>query len=77
MTAPTVTDPAARSASSWSAILAALKSRGAPDHDARVIEARQGLAFHRINRAVTADRDQLGPAGVDRLVAELRQAARR
>ncbi|QEN13752.1 hypothetical protein ACRDU6_14725 [Mycolicibacterium sp. ELW1] len=77
MTATTTTDPASRSASSWSAMLASLKSRGAPDTDARVIEARQGLAYHRVLRSVERDGAELSKPGVDRLVSQLRQAVSR
>lgn len=67
------TDPASRSAASWSATLASLKSRGVPDDDPRVAAAREGLAFHRVRRAVTAETGQLSAAGIDRLVAQLRE----
>ncbi|MEZ0053249.1 hypothetical protein ABIA30_004276 [Mycobacterium sp. MAA66] len=70
-------DPASRSASSWSATLASLKSRGAPDTDPRCIEARQGLAYHRAKRAIDANAGQLSPTGVDRLAADLRAAVAR
>ena len=58
-------------------MLASLKSRGAPDTDVRVIEARQGLAYHRVLRSVERDAGQLSPAGVDRLVSQLRGAVSR
>jgi hypothetical protein len=67
-------DPASRSASSWSALLASLKSRGAPETDQRVIEARQGLAFHRVRRSITREAGQLTAAGVDRLRVALTEA---
>lgn len=67
-------DPASRSASSWSASLASLKSRGAPDSDPRVIAARQGLSYWRCKRSVDAEAGQLSRAGVDRLVSDLRGA---
>lgn len=70
----TIVDPASRSASSWSATLASLKSRGAPDTDARVIEARQGLAFHRVARAVERERGQLSRAGAERLRSAISEA---
>ncbi|ANE82880.1 hypothetical protein A7U43_13230 [Mycobacterium adipatum] len=73
MTGVLTTDPAARSAASWSATLASLKSRGVPDDDPRVIAAREGLAYHRVHRAVTAESGHLSAVGVDRLVAQLRQ----
>ncbi|STZ60796.1 hypothetical protein [Mycolicibacterium tokaiense] len=68
-----VIDPAERTAASWSATLASLKSRGVPDDDPRVVTAREGLAYHRVHRAVTAESGHLSAAGVDRLVAQLRQ----
>ncbi len=70
-------DPASRSASSWSATLASLKSRSAPDTDPRVIEARQGLAYWRCKRRVDAEAGQLSRAGVDRLRADLAEAVAR
>lgn len=68
-------DPASRSSSAWSALLASLKARGAPDTDARVIEARQGLAFHRARKVVEREVASLNGPGVDRLVATLRRGA--
>lgn len=73
----TLIDPAARSASSWSATLASLKSRGAPDDDARVVAARQALAYHRAKRAIDAEAGRLSRAGVDRLRADLAEAVAR
>ena len=79
MTAETVaiTDPASRSASSWSATLAALKSRDVPDDDPRVIEARNALAYHRVHRAIDAERGNLNRAGADRLRAAISLAVSR
>lgn len=57
-------DPNALSGPSWSARLAALKSRAAPDDDPRVAECRRALAFWRVKRAVDAERDLLGEDGV-------------
>lgn len=76
-TSLTVIDPASRSAASWSATLASLKSRGAPDTDARVIAARQGLAYWRCRRTIDAEAEQLSAAGADRLVSQIRQAVAR
>lgn len=67
------TDPASRSAASWSATLASLKSRGVAEDDPRVVSAREGLAYYRVRRAVVAEAGHLSPAGVDRLVAQLRE----
>jgi hypothetical protein len=64
-------DPASAPASSWAGRLAALKSRQVPDADPRVVEARQALAFHRLHRAISAERGQLSPAGADRLRAQI------
>ena len=74
MTSSLTTDPARRSASSWSATLAALKSRRVPDTDPRVIECREALAYWRVSRAVNAEQGHLSRAGADRLVAALRGA---
>lgn len=52
-------DPAARTASSWSSTLAALKSRGVPDTDPRVIECHTALAYWRVRRVVDAERGNL------------------
>lgn len=57
--------------------MASLKSRGAPDTDARVINARQGLAYWRCKRRVDAEAGQLNQAGVDRLVSDLRGSVAR
>lgn len=71
-----IADPASRSASSWAASLAALKSRHVPDDDHRVIEARHALSYHRVHRAIDAERGQLNRAGADRLRAQLAEAVR-
>ncbi|WP_273490616.1 MULTISPECIES: hypothetical protein [Gordonia] len=55
------------SASSWSARLAALVSRGAAADDPRVVECRAALAFHRVKRVVDRERDALAPADVTAL----------
>ena len=55
-----------------SASLASLKSRGVPDDDPRVMAAREGLAYHRVQRAVAAQ--CLDDAGPDR--GGLREAGR-
>ena len=77
MTSCVSSDPASRSASGWSARLAALKSRQVPDTDPRVVECREALAYWRISRAVDAEAGHLGRPGVDRLVSQLRGAAAR
>lgn len=73
----TTVDPASRSASSWSALLANLKSRGAPDTDIRVVECRQALAYHRIARSVTRETGQLSAPGADRLRSAISEAVAR
>jgi hypothetical protein len=68
-------DPASRSAASWQARLAALKSRQVPDGDPRIIESRAALAFWRIAKSI----DTAGPLsrpGADRLAVMLSEAAR-
>ncbi len=67
-------DPASRSASSWSAMLASLIAHGFGDDDPRVKSAREGLAFHRVRRQVEAEQGKLARAGVDRLVVALHGA---
>jgi hypothetical protein len=47
-------DPASRSAASWQARLAALKSRDVPEDDPRIVEARSALSYHRIAKAIGA-----------------------
>ncbi|MHA3021137.1 hypothetical protein ACXPWS_12850 [Mycobacterium sp. BMJ-28] len=77
MSATVTVDPASRSASSWSASLASLKSRHVAESDPRIAAAREGLAYHRVRRSIVAEAGQLSPAGVDRLVSALREAAAR
>ncbi|BBX83543.1 hypothetical protein MAUB_14160 [Mycolicibacterium aubagnense] len=57
--------------------MASLKSRNAPDHDPRVLAARQGLAYWRVRRSVEREAGQISPAGVDRLRADLAEAVAR
>ncbi len=76
-TSVTTVDPASRSASSWSALLANLKSRGAPDTDIRVIECRQALAYWRIARSVNRETGQLSAPGADRLRSAISEAVAR
>lgn len=47
---------------SWRARLGALKSRGVPDGDPRVVECQRGLAFHRVRRAAEGLAGELSPA---------------
>lgn len=74
MTAFVATDPASRSASSWSATLAVLKSHRAPDTDPRVIEARDALAYWRVRRVIDAERGNLSPEHVPALADMLTHA---
>lgn len=74
MTVAATTDPATRSASSWSSTLAVLKSRGAPDTDPRVIEARGALAYWRVRRVIDTERENLNPAHIPALADMLRHA---
>jgi hypothetical protein len=68
------TDPASRSAASWSATLAALKSRGAPDTDPRVTECHGALAYWRCRRVIDAERGKLSPEHIPALADMLRHA---
>lgn len=52
---PTITDPASRTAASWSARFAALKSRGVDDTDPRAVECVAALSFHRVKRALDTE----------------------
>jgi hypothetical protein len=69
-----VVDPAARSAASWSARLANLVGRGAPDDDRDVVECRNALAYWRVRRSIDAERDLLAPAHIPALADMLRHA---
>lgn len=73
--APPAIGPVDRTAASYSASLASLKSRRVPDTDPRVVAAREGLAFHRVARAIDAEAGQIAAGHVDALVARLRDAA--
>lgn len=74
MSAFVATDPASRSASSWSSTLAVLKSRGVPDTDPRVIEARDALAYWRVRRVIDAERGNLSPEHIPALADMLKHA---
>ncbi len=58
---------------SWVARLAWLKREGVSESDQRVVECRAALAYYRIHKVID-DESGLSPAGVDRLVLELRGA---
>ena len=51
----TTADPASRTAASWSARYAALKSRGVEDTDPRAAECVAALSFHRLKRTLDAE----------------------
>lgn len=55
MTNPTLTDPLSRSAASWSARYAALKSRNVEDADPRAAECVAALAFWRLKRVIDSE----------------------
>lgn len=59
------TNPASRSAASWQARLAALKSRDVPEADPRIVEARSALSYHRVAKAIDAEAGQLTAPGGD------------
>ncbi|MFA4052530.1 hypothetical protein [Mycobacteroides chelonae] len=67
-------DPASRSASSWSARLAALKSRQVPNDDRRVVECNAALAYWRCRRIIDTERELLDPRHVPALADMLRNA---
>ncbi|OHT48873.1 hypothetical protein [Mycobacteroides chelonae] len=69
-----IADPASRSAAAWSALQASLKARGAPASDPRVIEARMGLAFWRVQKAIARERGMLSPSAADRLRSGISEA---
>ena len=51
----TATDPQSRTAASWSARYAALKSRGVEDTDPRAAECVAALSFWRLKRTIDAE----------------------
>jgi hypothetical protein len=73
-TAAVETDPASRSAVSWSTRYASLKSRQLPDDDPRVRECLEALAFHRVSKVLDAETGRLGPEGVAALTRMLEHA---
>ena len=78
MSTPTTSvDPASQRRQVWAARLGYLKSRGHADDHPDVVTCRRALAYYRVDKAVAAEFGQLPAAGVDRLVAQLRQAAAR
>jgi hypothetical protein len=77
MTSTLSSDPVEMPSAHWQARLGALKSRGVPDSDDRVIECQQWLAYWRVQRSIDAQAELLSPPGVDLLVSQLREAAHR
>ncbi len=71
------TDPQSRTAGSWSARYAALKSRGVEDTDPRAIECIAALSFHRLKRALDAEvaAGHVAQTYADTVTAGLRQQA--
>jgi hypothetical protein len=67
-------DPASRSAPSWSARRAALKSRQVPDDDPRLIECDAALAYWRCRRVIDTERELLDPRHVPALADMLKHA---
>ena len=51
----TTADPQSRTAASWSARYAALKSRGVEDTDPRAAECVAALSFHRLKRVIDGE----------------------
>jgi hypothetical protein len=74
MTSTVLTDPAELTPSQWSARLAALKSRGAPDNDPRVTECHTALAYWRCRRVIDTERDHLDPRHLPALADMLKHA---
>ncbi|WP_078325174.1 hypothetical protein [Mycobacteroides salmoniphilum] len=74
ITAAACADPASRPAPSWSARLAALKSRQVPDDDPRVVECNAALAYWRCRRIIDTERDLLDPRHIPALADMLSHA---
>lgn len=55
MSNPTATDPLSKTAASWSARYAALKSRNVTDDDPRAAECVAALSFWRMKRTIDAE----------------------
>jgi len=65
-------DPASRSAPSWAARRAALKSRQVPDDDPRIRECNSALSYWRVRRILDTERDLLDPRHIPALADMLR-----
>lgn len=74
ITTTTCADPAVRPAPSWSARLAALKSRQVPDSDPRVAECNAALAYWRCRRVIDTERALLDPRHIPALADMLKHA---
>ncbi|MCF6386538.1 hypothetical protein L2K20_06105 [Mycobacterium sp. MBM] len=70
-------DPGSKSPPQWQSRLAALLGHGRKPDDPDVIECREALAYWRCRRVIDAEVDQIGPAGVERLIEALRRAVAR
>lgn len=68
-------DPASRSASSWGARLAALRSRHVTDDDPRAAECLAALAFWRCKRVLDAEAPHLVPEHAGVLAAQMLREA--
>lgn len=51
----------------WQGRKAAMRSRGVPDDDPRIVECDEWMAYHRVLRAIQAESGQLSREGVDLL----------
>jgi hypothetical protein len=67
-------DPGSRTASQWSARLAALKSRDVPDDDHRVIECINSLSYWRVRRVLDKERGTLAAEDIPALADILKHA---
>jgi hypothetical protein len=73
MTQQLINDPASRSASSWAARHAALRSRLVSNDDPRVRECLAALAFWRCKRVIDTERGHLVPEYAEALAELLRE----
>lgn len=73
----TITDPASRTAASWSARFAALKSRGVTDDDPRAAECVAALSFHRLKRVIDGEvaSGNMTPRFAETITERLREQA--
>jgi hypothetical protein len=73
----TITDPASRTAASWSARYAALRSRGVEDTDPRAAECVRALSFHRLRRVIDGEvaSGNMAPWFAETITEKLREQA--